>query len=117
MTNKLTKRDYFARLRVLAENDPELVSFIDHEVELLNKKNSAKSPKVTEAKAENARLADAIYAFMKEGEKYTVTELNKAVPELKEFSGNKVSALVRALKLDGRVTRVEEKGKAYFVKA
>jgi hypothetical protein len=38
------------------------------------------------------------------------------VEALKELSANKVSALIRGLKLDGRVVRIEEKGKAYFEK-
>jgi hypothetical protein len=39
------------------------------------------------------------------------------IPAFSELSGNKISALVRSLKLDGRVIRTEEKGKAYFTKA
>ena len=35
---------------------------------------------------------------------------------MKEFTINKVNALVRGLKLDGRVVRTEEKGRAYFQK-
>ena len=118
MANKLTKRDYLAEIRALIPAErTDLIAFIDHEDELLKKKNAAKSNKPTKTQLENIALTDAIYDFMKEGVRYTVTELNKTVPQLVELSGNKVSSLVRILKLDGRVVRVEEKGKAYFVKA
>ena len=42
---KMTKRDYFAILResypATADNYDEVVAFIDHELELLSKKNSS----------------------------------------------------------------------------
>lgn len=118
MANKPTKRDYLAEIRALIPAErTDLIAFIDHEDELLKKKNAAKSNKPTKTQLENIALTDAIYDFMKDGVRYTVTELNKTVPQLVELSGNKVSSLVRILKLDGRVVRVEEKGKAYFVKA
>ena len=37
-TKKLTKRDYFAQLKEIVKDNAELVAFIDHELELLNKK-------------------------------------------------------------------------------
>lgn len=118
MANKPTKRDRYAEIRALIPAErTELLAFIDNEVELLNKKNAAKSNKPTKTQLENLSLMDVIFDFMQEGVRYTVTELNKSVPQLVELSGNKVSALMRGLKLDGRVVRVEEKGKAYFVKA
>jgi DNA-binding transcriptional regulator GbsR (MarR family) len=51
---------------------------------------------------------------MVEGTRYTITELGKLVGV---ESNQKVSALVRQLKMDNLVVRSEEKGKAYFTKA
>ena len=112
---KMTKRDYFNRILAYAhEEDKE---FILHELELLAKKNERKSSKPSAKQLANAELMNVIYNAMEDGKSYTVTELHKAIPELAEFSGNKVSALVRGLRLDGRVVRTEVKGKAYFTKA
>lgn len=118
MTNsKMTKRDYYAILRARVADDSALVAFIDHEVELLDRKNVARSSKPSKAQLANAVLMDVIYNAMEDGVSYTVSELHKLIPELAEFSGNKVSALVRGLRLDGRVIRSEVKGRAYFTKA
>lgn len=117
MTNsKLTKRDYFALLRARVADDDALVAFIDHEVALLDKKNASRSNKPTKNQMANAVLMDVIYDAMQDGKSYTVTDLHNAIPALADFSGNKVSALVRGLRLDGRVTRSEVKGRAYFTK-
>ena len=39
---KLTKRDYFSQLKEIVKDNVDLVNFIDHEIELLNKKASSK---------------------------------------------------------------------------
>ena len=117
MTEKLTKRDYFLRLRDRVSDDSELVEFINHELDLLARKNVRKTDKPSAKQVQNATMADLIYDTMQEGTRYTVSEIHKMIPAFSEFSGNKVSALVRSLKLDGRVIRTEEKGKAYFTKA
>lgn len=114
---KMTKRDYFNALRARVADDAELVAFIDHELELLARKNERKSDKPTKNQLANAELMNVIYDAMADGTRYTVTEIHKMIPTLAEFSGNKVSALVRGLRLDGRVVRTEEKGRAYFTKA
>lgn len=114
---KLTKRDYFNQIRALVADNAELVAFVDHELELLAKKNASRSAKPSKNQMANAVLMDVIYNAMEDGKSYTVTELHNSIAELAEFSGNKVSALVRGLRLDGRVIRTEVKGRAYFTKA
>lgn len=114
---KMTKRDYFNLLRARVADDSDLVAFIDHEIDLLNRKNERRASKPSKAQMANAVLMDVIYNAMDEGVAYTVSEIHKMIPELAEFSGNKVSALVRGLRLDGRVIRSEVKGRAYFTKA
>ena len=44
----------------------------------------------------------------------TCTDIFKSVPSLAAFSTQKAAALVRMLKLDGRVTCQEKKGKSLF---
>ena len=44
----------------------------------------------------------------------TVTDVQKSCDELAELSNQRVSALLRQLKDDGKVERVEDKRKAYF---
>lgn len=115
MANKLTKRDHFNALRDLAtaSNRLDLIDFIDHELELLARKNAGDRKETATQKA-NADLKTKILDVMASDTRYTVTELDKLVGI---GSINKTNALVRQLKLDGLVIRTEEKGKAYFTKA
>lgn len=111
---KLTKRDYFARILSYAHDEDK--PFILHEMELLEKKNASRSNKPTAKQVANVDLMNAIYEGMSADVQYTATELNKQIPALQGLTINKVNALIRGLKLDGRVRREEVKGRAYFTK-
>lgn len=113
---KITKREMFEQIRAHLTDEAE-IAFIDHELELLAKKNERRSDKPTAKQVANAELMNVIYEWMEDGKRYTVSEIHKSIEALSEYSGNKVSALVRGLRLDGRVVRTEEKGRAYFTKA
>ena len=119
MEKKLTKRDYFKALLAIEEvaANEELVSFINHEMDLLARKNSAGEPKKTANQLANEELKQVILDRMEEGVKYTITEMNASFEELAEFTSSKVNALVTQLKNEGKVVRVEEKRRAYFYKA
>ena len=112
---KATKKDNFTALLSLAEvkADPKLVEFINHEIELLNKK-SAGEKKPTATQVANDGIKIAILDNMAEGERYTITDLIKAVPECADLTNQKVSALMRQLVLDKQVVRIEDKRKTYF---
>lgn len=119
MTNskKMTKRDYFNILRAsypeTAENYNEVIDFIDHELELLEKKNAAEK-KPTAVQIANDGIKSAILKGMEPNRLYTITELIKEIPECADMTNQRVSALVRQLKEDHKIDRVEEKRKAYF---
>lgn len=110
-----TKREYFTELKGIVANDSELVAFIDHELELLDKKNSApKNP--TAKQVENEKFKDIILDGM--GDKaMTVSEIQKDVLGAYELSNQRVSAIVKQLVEDNSLVRTVEKRKAYFSKA
>lgn len=112
---KMTKRDYFNSLLNIEDvkNNTELVDFINHELELLAKKNSSEK-KPTAVQVANDGIKTAILEGMEVGRLYTITELIKEIPELAELTNQRVSALVRQLKEDEKIVRVEDKRKAYF---
>ena len=116
MTKKMTKREMFEQIMANYNLTEDERNFINHELELLAKKNSAEK-KPTAVQVANEGLKSAILDFMVEGQKYTITDLMKSVPELADLSNQRVSALVRQLKDSGYVIRTEEKRKAYFHKA
>jgi predicted transcriptional regulator len=112
---KMTKRDYFNTLLGMADvkANPTLVEFINHELELLDRKNSTEK-KPTAQQTANDSIKVAILDFMEEGVRYTITDLIKSVPECADLTNQRVSALIRQLKDEGKVVRIEDKRKAYF---
>ena len=112
---KMTKREKFEMLSKLSEvqSNEVLRDFIAHEMELLEKKNSAPK-KPTSAQIANEAIKTAIVDGMEANRYYSVTEIIKEIPECAELSNQRVSALLRQMKDDGIVTRTEDKRKAYF---
>ena len=115
---KMTKKEWFEVIKAVVENsDMEnkdgAVSFIDHEIELLNNK-TAKSG-MTKRQKENVgvcvEIKDALFEVAKP---VTITELIAAVPSLGAYTPQKISALLKQMKDRGEVVRTEEKKKAYF---
>ena len=114
---KMTKRDYFNSLLNITDvkNNPELVDFINHELELLAKKNSAEK-KPTAQQTANDGIREAILEGMEPNTLYTITDLIKSIPAIADFTNQRVSALVRQLKEEKKIERIEDKRKAYFRK-
>lgn len=118
MEKKMTKREKFEMLAKIAEvkANPMLAEFIEHELELLAKKNASGSGKLTAVQVANNGIKEEILECMaKEPNRlFTISEMMKLFPCCAELSNQRVSALVRQLKEDGKVERLEEKRKAVF---
>ena len=114
-TKKMTKADYFKQIMANYDITADERAFIEHELELLAKKNSAEK-KPTAVQVANEGIKDAILEGMGEGVKYTITDLMKNIEACADLSNQRVSALVRQLVTDGSIERTEEKRKAYFSK-
>ena len=113
---KLTKKEKFAMLReiVIANGGNEmLVEFIDHEVDLLSKKNSGEKKPTAKQTVNEAVKADIVDA-MEANKLYTISDLLKVVPSLEGTSNQYASSLVRQMVAAGVLTRTEDKRKAYF---
>ena len=108
-----TKREYFSELKVIVADNADLVAFIDHELELLDKKNSApKAP--TQKQVENEHIKDFILAHLVKP--MTVSEMLKdfLADYPTELSNQRVSAILKQLVEDNAVIRTVDKRKAYF---
>jgi len=116
MTNKkMTKAQKFEMLKTIpavAEN-PLLVEFIDHELELLSKKNSA-DKKPTAQQEANSGIKTAILETLEPDKQYTITDIIKTVSACADLTNQRVSALVRQMVDAGTMVRTEDKRKAYF---
>ena len=115
MANKKTKREFFGEIREIVKENTELVEFIDHELELLDKKSSAKSTKVN---TEQVELMEKIVDALNEiGRSVTISELQKENAEMAEYSNQKLSAMLKKLVDNKQVTKMIDKKKSYFMVA
>ena len=113
MTNKVTKREMFEAIKAVLTDEAQ-IAFIDHELELLAKKNAYKSDKPTAAQVANEGIKTQIMEVLtaEPNRLFTATEVGKAVnPDL---SNQRISALLRQLVEDGKVTKTVDKRKSYF---
>lgn len=123
---RITKAQRFEDIKALLNGEPVTygttveiaMTVLDHELELLAKKNSGGDKKLTAAQQENEGYKEQIMEFLlglpEDSPGVTCTEIYKGVPALQPYSNQKVSALVRQLKMANRVTSQEVKGKSLF---
>jgi hypothetical protein len=114
-TKKITKREKFEMLMTIAEvkANPILSEFIERELELLAKKNSAEK-KPTPKNEKNEVIRAAILDALSDGTAMTITDMLKNIPECADITNQHCSSIVRVLKEEQIVERFEEKRKAYF---
>jgi carbamoylphosphate synthase small subunit len=113
---KMTKREKFEMIANIEEvkASPILSEFVAHELELLAKKNTSEK-KPTAVQVANEGLKQTIMdVLMANGGLMTITDIQKSCEELSELSNQKVTALIRQLKEDGKVEKIEDKRKSYF---
>jgi len=113
---KVTKKDRFNQLLAIEEvkGNQDLVDFINHEIELLTRKNSSEK-KPTAAQLENEKTAEVVLATLVEnGNGMTVTEIIKSNKDLSEFTNQKITAILRNLISADKVERIEDKRKTLF---
>jgi hypothetical protein len=111
-TKKMTKRDYFNAILSKYPLTADEKVFVEHELELLEKKNSSEK-KPTAQQTANEGIKTAILEGMKPNRLYTITEIQKEIPECAELSNQRVSALIRQM-VGNEIVRTEDKRKAYF---
>ena len=120
MAKKMTKKEMFAQILNNYDLKADEIDFINHEIELLEKRNSNGGDKKPTAKQlENADLKTVILDFLADNpdDKFTITDMWKDIPVLAnntEMSNQRISAITRQLVMDKLVIRDEIKRKAYF---
>lgn len=115
---KMTKREKFEMLAKIdgVKSNPVLAEFIEHELELLAKKNASGSGKMTATQKENAEIKSAILESLagQPDRIFTITEMIKEFDCCKTYTNQKVSALMKQLVTEEKVKKIEDKRKSYF---
>jgi len=123
---KVTKKENFERLLQIEEvkNNAELVKFIEHEIDLLNKKSLSRGKSQKDNEINSQIMGLILEVLSEQEEKITISELlkNEKIEnftyeeknENKKITSQKASALIKKLMESGKVKREEEKSKAYF---
>lgn len=119
MTKKMTKKEMFAMVievvnGVEVENREEMLNFLNHEVELLNKKSSKSGE--TKTQKENKVLMEQLKEALAEmTSPVTISEFQeKSTHEIATLSNQKLSALLKKLVESEEVVKTSEKKKSYF---
>lgn len=116
-TKKMTKREMYTKILSFAEiqADTELVNGIKHELELLDRKNSS-DRKPSKNAAENVGLKAEILEIMSKepNRMFTATEIWKQMENYSDLSNQRISALLKQLKEEGKIKRIEEKRRSLF---
>lgn len=122
MTKKMTKKEMFAVIagtieNMEVENKAELLEFITHEIELLEKKSSKSGQ--TKTQKENELLkADLLTAFKVMDRPVTVSEfMDKSSAPVASLTNQKISALLNQLVKTGKMVKTVEKKRSYFALA
>lgn len=113
---KITKRERYAQLLEIVQDNAELVEFINHEIELLDRKKSNGERKLSPVQVENERLKKAILEFMNDNQMYLISELEKNMSDLNGFSNQKIASLMNALVKESKAKKQEVKRRIYYTK-
>ena len=129
-TTKMTKKDKFSAIanllnsmdfaEVIAEgfNIEDAIAFLDHEVELLNKKkvSATGEKKLTDKQKANLAIGeDVVEMLANSGERMTITQIIKETPNLPEdMTNQRMTHIVSALVEAKRVERIIDKRVSYF---
>lgn len=119
MTKKMTKVEMFKALKEKYDLSTAEIEFIDHEIELIEKKNGTRKPTATQIK--NKSVAEDIIAYLVETKEHLqIKEMIKKIPCLARIENCTTQYVVGILrpycesKGDGTIKKEEIKGTSYF---
>ena len=93
----MTKKEMFAEIRNIVADNEEMVAFIDHEIELLERKsNSPKKP--TKTQVENDGFKAEIVAYLTEVDTpKTIKELQAEIPSISGLTNQRITHMLTDL--------------------
>lgn len=118
MTNKkLTNKSALFYVLENCEIPADVKEKLEKMIESLEKKSSSNGErKMTQTQKDNMVYIDILLNHLSQNQGKTITECLKEVPEFKEFSNQKLSALMKKLVDSGQVEKRIEKNRSVFYK-
>lgn len=124
-SKKITKKDNYNLLYDIVENSSispdrklDLLSFIDHELDLLEKRANASASSMTTTQRANIALKKEMLDAMEKGKEYRANEfVAMEVFADRGLSLNKFSAMLKQLKEEGKVIAYKNKKVTTFALA
>lgn len=118
MEKKMTKREKFEMVKAYVAENEMLVEFINHEIELLERKKTNGNSKANEKSANEMRLVYNALATLNRAvsasELIAESDLTALENENGIVSTQKVSAVLKKLIESGKVESYKDKKKTYF---
>ena len=110
----MTKKEMFAEIRKAVISNEEMVAFIDHEIELLNRKSgSPKKPTKTQVENDAYKATIVEYLTTVDAPK-TIKEMQAEIADIAELTNQRITHMLTDLRKDGKVARTYVKKVAYF---
>ena len=110
----MTKREMFAEIRNIVADNEEMVAFIDHEIELLERKsNSPRKP--TKTQVENDGFKAEIVAYLTEVDTpKTIKELQAEIPSISGLTNQRITHMLTDLVKAETLTKEYVKKTPYY---
>ena len=110
----MTKKEMFAEIRNIVADNEEMVAFIDHEIELLERKsNSPKKP--TKTQIENDGFKAEIVAYLTEVDApKTIKELQAEIPSIGSLTNQRITHMLTDLIKAGTLAKEYVKKTPYY---
>ena len=110
----MTKREMFNEILTVVADNAEMVEFINHEIELLNRKSSAVR-KPTKNQLENETFKTEIVDYLKGADApKTIKELQTAIPSLADLTNQRITHLLTDLVKTETLTKNYVKKTPYY---
>lgn len=110
----MTKKEMFMEIRNAVITNEEMVAFIDHEIELLNRKSSG-SRKPTARQIENEQLKTEIITYLTQVDTMkSIKELQAEIPSLTGITNQRITHMLSALVKENKLAKEYVKRTPFF---
>ena len=110
----MTKKEMFAEIRKVVISNEEMVAFIDHEIELLNRKSgSPKKPTKTQVENDAYKATIVEYLTTADAPK-TIKEMQAEIADIAELTNQRITHMLTDLVKAGTLTKGYVKKTPYY---